>query len=83
MTATAVTEALNALLFGEVWLLGFLIMSLLLLMLVLIKKEAAVVSFPLAIILSLMYLENNIGWGALLMLIETILLLFLVVKDKT
>lgn len=80
--STAVSDALTNLLFGDVWLFGFIIIALLLLCLVLIKREAAVISFPLAIILAIQYLENGIGWGAICMFILVILLMFLVVKKE-
>lgn len=82
MTATAINNALNALLFGDVWLFGFILIALLLLSLVMIKKEAAIISFPIAMILSIQYLDNGIGWGAICMFILVILLMFLVVKEK-
>ena len=79
---SAVSDALNALLFRESWIFGFIIITILLLVLIQIKREAVIISFPLAIILSIGYLDNNLGWPALLMLIEVILLLFLVARNK-
>ena len=79
---SAVSDALNALLFGESWIFGFIIITILLLVLIQIKREAVIISFPLAVILAIGYLDNNLGWPALLMLIQVILLLFLVARNK-
>jgi hypothetical protein len=75
------TELFNELLFGSGNWLGLIVICILLLILASLHKYAGIIAMPIGIFLSLEYATHNLGWHAILTMLEGIFVLYLSV-DK-